>query len=281
MDAFAIDTEIGEAEALVWLQESATNVADAEGALDWLSGIGGGAATGAATGAAGGPWGALIGGVIGGALGALQTAARQKKPRKKSGSATRRLQTAKTAQTTPARSAPKTSPAASGKSGTAPTGPAVTQLVQQVVELLPALIQAFKQRAPGGESWETLIEADPDALETALETVVLDAWNETAVTEERPFAESLPEYLPLLVPLLAEMAPLLASVAQMEAAPPEAWEDEAQADPSWEGWQTPEWDASTLEGEPAAADELNDETFDLATDDAALDETAVYHNGAQ
>ena len=53
---------------------------DAENALKWLQGIGGGAATGAATGAVGGPWGALVGGLVGAGVGALQTAQQQQQP---------------------------------------------------------------------------------------------------------------------------------------------------------------------------------------------------------
>jgi len=53
---------------------------DAENALKWLQGIGGGAATGAATGAVGGPWGALVGGLVGAGIGALQTAQQQQQP---------------------------------------------------------------------------------------------------------------------------------------------------------------------------------------------------------
>jgi hypothetical protein len=86
---------------------------EAEDALDWLQGIGTGAAAGATAGAVAGPWGAAIGGVIGAGLGAAQTAAAQDRERQQRRQPRRtppppaRAQPAVTTSTPPAASPPR------------------------------------------------------------------------------------------------------------------------------------------------------------------------------
>jgi N-acetyl-anhydromuramyl-L-alanine amidase AmpD len=101
-----------------------------ESALDWIRGIGSGAATGAVTGAAFGPLGALVGGVAGGALGAVQTGQQQsQRPSARHPSAAAR-------------------PLASG-----PASDVSPLILQQLAQLVPLLTELLSRRSrPSGAS---------------------------------------------------------------------------------------------------------------------------------
>jgi N-acetyl-anhydromuramyl-L-alanine amidase AmpD len=103
-----------------------------ENALDWIQGIGTGAATGAASGAPLGPWGALVGGIAGGALGAAQTAQRVPSRAPSLSVSLPRLSSPP--------SAPGSRPTAAGASSLSP------QILQQLGQLIPLLTELLARR---------------------------------------------------------------------------------------------------------------------------------------
>ena len=163
---------------------------DAEGALDWLRGIGTGAATGAATGAVAGPWGALVGGVVGAGLGALQTHQQQQQqqharrppprrpappPRRPAPDRTRPTQAPSRPSSAPA---PVPSPAPGGSTS------AAAQL-QALIPALTALVQQLSSQR-GSTSAESTASAPPQELD------VFEDWRTFGAPESRPDDEPDP-----------------------------------------------------------------------------------------
>lgn len=146
-DNTASPSEGTEQEALLWLQEALYGGGQEEDVWDWIKGIGTGAASGALTGSAGGGWGALIGGLLGAGLGAVQTAIQQQ------------------GTTSPRPSSLATPPPSVPPKPTKPQPPSQSinpQLVTQLTQLMPQLIQLLSQRRAGEASEEQEGDLVPD-----------------------------------------------------------------------------------------------------------------------
>lgn len=192
-------------EALDWLSEAAQGPAEsAEDVLDWIKGIGGGAASGAAAGLGAGPWGALAGGLIGGTMGAVNTAQQQGR-RPSPRPAPQASPIPPTAPSRPpAASRQPPSPAANAAHPTAAPGVPpelvhhLAALLPQLVALVPQLIGAFAQRP--------LQSAEREALER-LEAIEADLEHDAeAVGAVVPI---LLQLLPVVLPIIAQLLPLL------------------------------------------------------------------------
>jgi N-acetyl-anhydromuramyl-L-alanine amidase AmpD len=192
-ESVAYMIEGSEQEALLWLQEALYGeAAEQENVLDWIKGIGSGAAQGAATGLAAGPWGALIGGLVGAGLGAVQTATQQQPA-----AAPRPAPAPRPTPPPPAARPPATPPALPPARPQPAAPPIDPQLLQQVAQLLPQLIQLLSRQSPGGG--REAIEGDllPDEaflseqggaiVESGIEGPIPDVW------EYLP-ESALPEY---------------------------------------------------------------------------------------
>ncbi len=132
---------------------------DPEGAMDWLRGIGTGAATGAATGAVAGPWGALIGGIAGAGLGALQThqqqqaQQRQQRPRPRPRPRPRTPAPRPSRPPRPARApAPQRRPAAPRRNDAGAQLQALIPVLTRLVTTLAANREQAEHAAPAAEA---------------------------------------------------------------------------------------------------------------------------------